>query len=147
MLVIDTRLCVGGTCMVAIDVAAMGMVIVPIFKPLEWGRQGLRCALGGIIAATTIEGHTAALIVSATATVASVESVSIAAIVRATATTPGLSLLALVFLLATPAASFLMIFIVLLWVLKHPGRGLVANGVAEHLDLPLHSIDGGIVVA
>ena len=103
--------------------------------------------MGGIIATATIEGHAAALIVSATATVASVESVSTAAVVGAMTATAGLSLLALVLLLAMPAATRLMILVVLLWVLKHADRGLVANGIAEHLDLPLRSIDGGVVVA
>jgi hypothetical protein len=33
--VIDTGLCAGGTCVTAMDVTAMGMAIVPIFKLLE----------------------------------------------------------------------------------------------------------------
>ncbi len=119
---------------------------IEIFEPLEWGWQGLRCALGGILATTAIEGHAAALIVSATTTVASVESDSTAALVGATTVAAGLLLLALVLLLATPAAPCLTILVILLWVLKHAGRGLVADGVAEHLDLPLHSIDAGDVV-
>ncbi len=129
------------------DVAATGMAIVPIFEPLEWGSGGLRCALGGIIATAAVEGHAAALIVSTTATVASVESVSTAAVVGAPTAANCLSLLALVLLLATTAATCTMICAVLLWVLMHASRGLVANGVAEHLALPLHSIDGGIVIA
>ncbi len=94
---IDTGLCKGGTCVVVMDVAAMGMGIVPIVKVLEWGRRGLRCALGGIIATAAIEGHAAALVVSATIIVASVESVSTAAVVGATTAAAGLSLLALGF--------------------------------------------------
>jgi hypothetical protein len=39
MLVIDTGLCTGGACVVDIDVAAMGMAIVPIVEFLEWGRR------------------------------------------------------------------------------------------------------------
>ncbi len=63
------------------------------------------CLAGGIIATATIEGHSAALIVSGTVTVvASVESVSSAAVVGAATAAAGLSLLALVLLLATPAA-------------------------------------------
>ncbi len=81
--------------MTAMDVAAMGVAIVPIFKPLEWGRRGLRCALGGIIATTAIEGHAAALVVPATIAIAFVESVLPAAIVCTTTATTGLSLLAL----------------------------------------------------
>ncbi len=103
--------------------------------------------LGWIIATATVKGHSADLIVSGTATVASVESVSTAAVVGAATTTTGLSLFSLVLLLATPAAPCSTILVALLWVLKHAGRGQVANGVAEHLDLPLHSIDRGIVVA
>jgi hypothetical protein len=129
------------------DVPAMGIAIVPIFELLEWGRRGLICALGGIIATAAVEDYAAALIVSATATVASVESDSTTTVVGATTAAAGLSLLALVLLLAMPAATRLTILVVLLWVLKHAVRGLVANGVAEHLDLPLYSIDGGIVDA
>ncbi len=114
---------------------------------LEWERRGLRCALGKIIATAAIEGHAAALIVSSTTTVASVESVSTTTIVGATTPAAGLSQLALVLLLATLARPCSAILVVLLRVLKHAGRGLVANGVAGNLDLPLHRIDGGIVVA
>jgi hypothetical protein len=71
-LLIFTGLCADGTCVGAMDVTTMGMAIVPIFEPLEWGRGGLRHALGGIVATAAIEGYAAALIVSATATVASV---------------------------------------------------------------------------
>jgi hypothetical protein len=39
------------------DVAAMGMAIVSIFDPLEWGRGGLQRARGGIIATAAIEVH------------------------------------------------------------------------------------------
>ena len=70
-----------------------------------------------------------------------------AGIVSATTATNWLSLLALVLLLAMLAARSLTILVVLLWVLEHASRGLVANSIAEHLDLPLHSIDGGVVVA
>ncbi len=83
----------------AMDVATVGMAIVPIFEPLEWGRGGLRHALGGIIATAAIESHAAALIVSATAIIAPVESVSTAAVVGAMTTAAWLSLLALVLLL------------------------------------------------
>jgi hypothetical protein len=69
------------------DVAAMGVAIVPIFEPLEWWSGGLRRALGGIIAPIAIEGHAAAQIVSTTATVASVESVSSTTVVGATTAT------------------------------------------------------------
>jgi hypothetical protein len=145
--VVDTGLWAGGTCVTAMDVAAMGMAIVPIFEPLEWGRQGLRCALGGMIATATVEGHSTALIVSGTTTIASVESISTTTIVGVATAAAGLSLLALVLLLATVAAPCSTILVVLLWILKHAGRGLVADGVAEHFDLPLHSIDGGVVAA
>jgi hypothetical protein len=37
--VINTGLCTGGTCVVVLDVAAMGMAIVPIVEVLEWGRR------------------------------------------------------------------------------------------------------------
>jgi hypothetical protein len=47
IMVIDTGLCTGGTCVVVMDVAAMGMAIVPIVEVLEWGRRG-QSALGGI---------------------------------------------------------------------------------------------------
>ncbi len=105
----------------------------------------MRRARGGIIATATIEVHAAALIVSTT--VAFVESVSFTAIVRTTTTANWLSQLALVLLLATTAAACSMILVVLLWVSEHAGRGLVANGIAEHLDQPLHSIYGGVIVA
>jgi hypothetical protein len=100
------------------NVAAMGMAIVPIFEPLEWGRGGLRCVLGGIIATAAVEGHATALIVSANATVASVEPVSTTTIVGAMTATNWLSLLALIQLLATTAAACLTICVVLLWVLN-----------------------------
>jgi hypothetical protein len=39
-LVIFTWLCTGGTCVGAMDVAAMGMAILPIVELLEQGRGG-----------------------------------------------------------------------------------------------------------
>jgi hypothetical protein len=39
MLVIDTGLRTGGTCVVVMDVAAMGMAIVAIVEFLDWGRR------------------------------------------------------------------------------------------------------------
>ncbi len=102
--------------------------------------------MGEITAAATVEGHTAALVIPATIAVASVESVLTAAIVGATTAAAGLSLLTLVLLLAMLAASCLTLLVGLLWVLKHACRGLGAKCVAEHLDLLLHGIDGGIVV-
>jgi hypothetical protein len=36
MLVIDTGLCTGGACVVVMDVAAMGMTIVPIVEFVDW---------------------------------------------------------------------------------------------------------------
>jgi hypothetical protein len=39
MLVIDTGLCTGSTCMVVMDVTAMGMAIVSIVEFLDWGRR------------------------------------------------------------------------------------------------------------
>ncbi len=51
-------------------------------------------------------------------------------------------------LLATTAATRLTILaVLLLWVLVHAGGGLVTNDITEHFNLPLHCIDGGIVVA
>ncbi len=107
--------------------------------------QFLNCFLGGTVATATAEGHAAALIVLATATIASVESISAAIVVVGGATTAatGLSLLALVLLLATPAVMRLTILVVLPWVLKHASRGLAANNVAEHLN---HSIEGGAAI-
>jgi hypothetical protein len=35
----------------------------------------------------------------------------------------------------------------LLWVLQHACRGTVVKCIAMHLDLPLHGIDGGVVVS
>ncbi len=51
-----TGMCAGGTGVGVMDVAAMGMAIVPIFEPLEWGRGGLRRARGrdGIIATAAV---------------------------------------------------------------------------------------------
>ena len=105
--------------------------------------------MGGITATAAVEGHAAALAVSAaiTVTVASVESISTTAVVGATTTATGLSRLALFLLLAMPATLCSTILVVLLWVLKHACRGLVAKCIVEHLDLPLHGIDGGVVVA
>ncbi len=37
---IDTGLCTSGTCVVVMDVATMGMAIVPIVEVIEWGRRG-----------------------------------------------------------------------------------------------------------
>ncbi len=103
--------------------------------------------MGGITATAAIEGHTNALVIPATIAIASVESVFPAAVVGATTAAAGLSLLALVLLLATLAVSCSTLLVDLLWVFKHACRGLVAKCVAEHLDLPLHGIDEGIVVA
>ena len=49
-------LCAGGASVGVMDVLAMGMAIVPIFEPLEWGRGGLRRARGrdGIIATAAV---------------------------------------------------------------------------------------------
>ncbi len=95
----------------------------------------------------TIEGHATALVIPATVAIASVEYIFLDAIVGATTAAAGLSLLALFLMLATLAAMCLMFLVVLLWVLKHACRGLVANSIAEHLNLPLDRIDGGIAVA
>ncbi len=103
--------------------------------------------MGETTATAAVEGHAAALVIPATIVVASVESVLPAAIVGATTITAGLSLLDLVLLLATLAALCSMPLVGLLWVLKHAYRGLGAKCIAEHLDLPLNSIDGVIVVA
>jgi hypothetical protein len=103
--------------------------------------------LGGITATAAIEGQAAALVISTTIAVAAVESVLPATVVGATTVATGLSPLTLVLLLATLAASCSTTLVGLLWVLKHACRGLVANCIAEHLDLPLHGIDGGVVVA
>jgi hypothetical protein len=143
-----TGLCTGDTGLAIVDVTPMGMALVPIFEPLEWGRGGLRRARCGIIATAAIEVYATALIVSATATIAFVESTTTTAVVGATTATNWLSLLALALLLATTAAVNLIILaVLLLWVLEHASRGLVADGIAEHLNLPLHYIDGGIVLA
>ncbi len=101
--------------------------------------------MGGITATATVE--CAARVSSATGAVASVESILPSSIVGATTAAAVLSLLALVLLLAMLATSFLTTLIGLLWVLWHAGRGLVAKCIVEHLDLCLHGIDGGIVVA
>jgi hypothetical protein len=98
-----------------------------------------------MIATAAIEVHAATLIVSATATVAVVESIFTAANVSATTASNWLSLLALALLLASTTAARSTILVVLLWVLEHAGRGLVADGIAQHLNLPLHRIDGGII--
>jgi hypothetical protein len=145
MLVIDTRLCTGSACVVVMDVVAMGMAIVPIVEFLDWGRR-VCGALGGITATAAIKGHAATFVIPATIAVASVESVLPTAFVGAITATAGLSLLTLVLLLATLVASCSTTLVGLLWVLKHACRGLVAKCVAEHLDFPLHGIDGGVVV-
>jgi hypothetical protein len=44
------------------------------------------------------------------------------------------------------AACSTSLVMLLLWKLEHARRGLVANYIAEHLILPLHHIDGGVVV-
>jgi hypothetical protein len=103
--------------------------------------------LGGITATATIEDHTAALVIPATIAIAAVESVLPTAVVGANTATAGLSLLALVLLLATLVALWSKFLVGLLWVLRHACRGLVTKYIAEHLDLPLHGIDGGVVVA
>ncbi len=101
----------------------------------------------GITATVAVEGCTAALVIPATIVVASVESVLPATVVGATTAAAGLSLLALVLLLVTLAALYSMSLVGLLWVLKHACRGLVAKCIAEHLDLSLHGIDGGVLLA
>jgi hypothetical protein len=89
------------------DVAPMGVAVAPIFEPLEWGRGGLRRARCRIIATATVEIYAAALIVSATAAVAFLESDTIATIIgNGNMTTANwLFLLALALLLATTAAT------------------------------------------
>ncbi len=143
---IDTGLRTDGPCVVVMDVATMGMTIVPIVEFLDWG-QRVWGALGGITATAAVEGHTAALVIPTTFAVASVESILPAAVVGATTLAAGLSLMALVLLLATLAASCLMSLVGLMWVLKHACRGMVTKCIADHLDLPLHGIDGGVAVA
>ncbi len=103
--------------------------------------------MGGKTATIAVEGHAAALVIPAIVATTSVESVLPVAVVGATTAATGLSLLTLVLMLGTLAALCLMTLVGLLWVLKHACRGLVANCIAEHLDLSLYSIDGGIVVA
>jgi hypothetical protein len=39
MLVIDTGFRTGGACVDVMDIAAMGMAIVPIVEFLDWGRR------------------------------------------------------------------------------------------------------------
>ncbi len=103
--------------------------------------------MGGKTATIAVEGHAAALVIPAIVAAASVESVLPVAVVGATTAATGLSLLTLVLMLGMLAAFCLITLVGLLWVLKHACRGLVANSVAEHLDLPLYSIDEGVVVA
>jgi hypothetical protein len=130
------------------DVAPMGVAVIPIFEPLEWGKGGLRHARGGIIATAAVEIYATALIVSATAAAALVEFATTAAVADNTTTANQLSLLALALLVVTTAtACSTILAVLLLWVLEHSRRGLVANDVREHLNLPLHCIDGRIVVA
>ena len=143
-----TWLCAGCTGVGVADVAPMGVAVIPIFEPLEWGKGGLRHARGGIIATAAVEIYATALIVSATAAAALVEFATTAAVADNTTTANQLSLLALALLVVTTAtACSTILAVLLLWVLEHASTGLVANGIAEHLILPLHLIDGGIVVA
>jgi hypothetical protein len=115
----------------------------------------MQCARGGItataavgIAAATIKISAAALIVSATAPTTIVVSATTATVVGAMTAANWLSMLALVLLLAMTATACLTILaVLLLWVLEHAGGGLVADDITEHLNLPLHCIDGGIVAA
>jgi hypothetical protein len=125
MLVIDTELCAGGTCVAVMDVATMDMAIVPIVGFLDWGWR-VGGALGGITATATIEGS-AAKVTSVTIAVASLESISPTTIVDATTTAAQVSLLALVLLLATLSTLCTMSLVGLLWVLQHACRGLVAK--------------------
>ncbi len=142
-----TGLCTGGADVGVMDVATTDMAIVPIFEPRGEG-GGLRRAMGGIVATAAIEVHASALIVTATTTVASVESVSTATIVGAMNAANRLPLMALVLLLVTTATTRTTILIgLLLCVLEHANRGLVANGIAEHLNLPLNIIHEVIIVA
>jgi hypothetical protein len=143
-----TGLCAGGTGVGVVDVAPISVAVISIFKPIEWGRWGLRHARGGIIATAAVEIYATALIVSATAASALVVSSTTTTIVGAMIAAKWLSLLPLALLLVTTATTRSMILdVLLLWVLEHAGRGLVANDAAEHLNLPLHGIDGGVVVA
>jgi hypothetical protein len=147
MLVIDIGLRTGGACVAVMDAAAMGTAIVSIIEFLDWGWR-VWGALSRITANAAVEGHAPALVITATIAVAvALESVSPAANVAATTASAGLSLLALVMLLAKMATVCSTTLAGLLWVLNHACRGLVANCIAEHLDLPLHGIDGGVVVA
>ncbi len=56
--------------MVVMDVAAMGMAIVPIVDFFDWGWR-VGGALGGITATATVEGHFGTRVTSATIAVAS----------------------------------------------------------------------------
>jgi hypothetical protein len=143
-----TGLRAGGTGVGVVDVAPMGVAVVPVFEPLERGRGGLRCARGGIIVTAAIEIQATTLIVSATASIAFVESPTTAALGGNRTAANWLSLLALALLFATRAtACSAILALLLLCVLEHAGRGLVSDGFVEHLNLSLHWIDGGIVVA
>ncbi len=102
----------GGSGVVVMDVTPMGVAVIPIFKPLDWGRGGLRRAKGRItataavgIAAAAFKISAAALITSATSAATIAVSTATAAIVGATTTANCLSLLALALLLATTATS------------------------------------------
>ncbi len=144
----------GGTGVIVVNVAPMGVAVIPIFEPLNKERVELRCARSGTIAtasvgiAATIGISAAALVVSATAPAAIVVSTTTAAVGVATTAANGLSLLALALLLAMTATTCSTILAMLLpGVLEHTRGGLFANGVTEHLNLPLQCIDGGVVIA
>jgi hypothetical protein len=146
--VMFTGLYTGDTGVGVMDVAPMGMAMVAIFELLELGRGGLRNARSGKIATNTIEVYITALIVSVTATVAFVESTSTATDVVAMTNAKWLSFLALALMLSMTATARTMILVMLLlWVLEHAGRELIANDIVEHVNLPLNCIDGSVVVA
>ncbi len=131
LLVMFTRLQTDGTGVGAVDVAPMGVAVIPFFEPLGWLRGGLRCARVGItatavvgISATAVKTSAAHLIVAATNAAAIVGSATTTAIVGCHTATDWLSFVALALLLARMAAARLMILaVMLLQVSEHAGGG------------------------
>ena len=124
----------GGAGVVVVDVATMSVAVVPVLETLHGrrGRGGVAAAAAAgvavVVVGTSGEGG-AATVRWRIATVVAAAAVPLGG----STTTPT----------ATPAARAAALTRGLVE-LEHSGGGLIANDVAEHLELPLHCADGRI---
>ncbi len=130
------------------DVAPMGVAVVPIFKLLEWGRGGLSRARCEIIATAANELYATTLIVSATTARAFCR---VRYLRRHCWCNDHRRLVVLVGLGLAVGHDSRPVpgdpgHAVVVGIGVYQGEGVVANGVAKHLNLTLHCIVGGVAV-